>query len=1023
MNGENSSVFRRSSSLKESPATSSGTPRSKVVTLRIHRTILVGFVFLVIAIMLGLEMRSSWVESRVLAAIGRRLTFSLEQGASDAIPYSSTGPYDERLGYSRLPGILTQLKASGFQLESQARESKMYIFLAKLHIRAVYQEKGQAGLEILDRDSNPFYTSRYPLRIYRTFSEIPPIIVSTVLFVENRDILDQNHPYRNPAIDWGRLSRAMLNFGLHKFDHGRHIIGGSTLATQLEKMRHSPGGRTHSVQEKFRQITTASLRAYRGGPETLTEQQRIVLDYINSIPMAATPTEGEITGLGDGLRSWYGADFSRINLLLNSPEEPLDEEQQKQRAEAYREVLSLLLALRAPSQYLIREDAALAKQTDRYLTLLCKQGIISERLRNLALAEHPPLRPASADIQRAQFVDNKAPDTVRAALLPLLGLKDTYALDRLDLTVGTTIDNRVEQQVKDFLVGLKDPEEVRKIGLQQYQLLSSGDPKAMIYSFLLFEREAGGNVLRVQTDDYDQPLNINQGTKLQLGSTAKLRTLINYLEIVEQLHDQYRAMPPDEFSTINVEPEDHITAWAINYLSTTNEKSLVSMLQAALDRTYSGSTAEGFFTAGGLQSFGNFESFENDWTPTVRQAFEQSVNLAFIRLMRDIEQYYLARIPGASLVREGTASYAVRNAFLMRFADEEGSTFLRTFYEKYYGQSGDRSLETLVRGIHPTAQRLAVIYRSVRPQAELDEFTEFLQTHLPAASLSPNTVQTLYTAYAPDKYSLGDRGYMAHAHPLEIWLLSYREQHPGATLSEVIAHSANQRQEVYSWLLKSRYKSAQDRRIKTILEEEAFKKIWLAWKRQGYPFDYLVPSYATAIGVSGDTPAALAELMGIILNGGMRYPNVTIRNLRFAQNTPVEAQLRRQPTVGLRVLSPEIASLVRQELIEVVEKGTARRAQGGIRLRDGTVIPVGGKTGTGDNQFKVFGRGGAPIGSHAVNRTAAFAFLIGDRFYGTVLAFVPGKSADDYEFTSSLAVQIFKDLEPTIIQLLERKEE
>jgi hypothetical protein len=36
--------------------------------------------------------------------------------------------------------------------------------------------------------------------------------------------------------------------------------------------------------------------------------------------------------------------------------------------------------------------------------------------------------------------------------------------------------------------------------------------------------------------------------------------------------------------------------------------------------------------------------------------------------------------------------------------------------------------------------------------------------------------------------------------------------------------------------------------------------------------------------------------------------------------------LRREPAIGQRVLSPEIAALVRQELIGVVEKGTARRA-------------------------------------------------------------------------------------------------
>jgi membrane peptidoglycan carboxypeptidase len=294
---------------------------------------------------------------------------------------------------------------------------------------------------------------------------------------------------------------------------------------------------------------------------------------------------------------------------------------------------------------------------------------------------------------------------------------------------------------------------------------------------------------------------------------------------------------------------------------------------------------------------------------------------------------------------------------------------------------------------------------------------------MPATSLPTINCEALYLEYGPGKFSLTDLGYLAHVHPLEIWLLNYREKRAHATFSEVIANSANQRQEVYSWLFHTGHKSAQDRRIRMVLEENAFKEIWLAWKRQGYPFESLVPSYATAIGVSGDTPAALAELMGIILNGGIRYPNVTVRDLRFAQNTPVETVLRRKPTVGQRVLSPEIASVVHQELIEVVEKGTARRAQGGIKLGDGTVVPVGGKTGTGDNQFKVFGQGGYPISSHAVNRTAAFAFLVGDRFYGTVLAFVPGKSAENYEFTSSLAVQIFKDLEPSIKKLMERDEE
>lgn len=83
-------------------------------------------------------------------------------------------------------------------------------------------------------------------------------------------------------------------------------------------------------------------------------------------------------------------------------------------------------------------------------------------------------------------------------------------------------------------------------------------------------------------------------------------------------------------------------------------------------------------------------------------------------------------------------------------------------------------------------------------------------------------------------------------------------------------------------------------------------------------------------------------------------------------------------------------------------------------------MPLGGKTGTGDNRIKTFTSGGRLVGSRVANRTAVFAFVIGDRFFGTVIVFVPGDAARNYEFTSSLPVQIFKDLEPTLRLLLER---
>ncbi len=76
------------------------------------------------------------------------------------------------------------------------------------------------------------------------------------------------------------------------------------------------------------------------------------------------------------------------------------------------------------------------------------------------------------------------------------------------------------------------------------------------------------------------------------------------------------------------------------------------------------------------------------------------------------------------------------------------------------------------------------------------------------------------------------------------------------------------------------------------------------------------------------------------------------------------------------------------------------------------MVPVGGKTGTGDNRLESFSAHGSVIGSKVTSRTATFVFMIGDRYYGTILAFVPGPKAASYGFTSALAVQIFKDLIP-----------
>src|SRR6185503_11431726 len=110
--------------------------------------------------------------------------------------------------------------------------------------------------------------------------------------------------------------------------------GGSTLATQIEKFRHSPEGITSSPREKLRQMLSASVRAYHGSELTLAARRTIVVDYINGVPLTAVPGGGEVIGLGDGLAAWYGASFDDVNRWL-APPIVLDDENREQIARAY----------------------------------------------------------------------------------------------------------------------------------------------------------------------------------------------------------------------------------------------------------------------------------------------------------------------------------------------------------------------------------------------------------------------------------------------------------------------------------------------------------------------------------------------------------------------------------------------------------------------------------------------------------------------------------------------------------------
>jgi hypothetical protein len=80
---------------------------------------------------------------------------------------------------------------------------------------------------------------------------------------------------------------------------------------------------------------------------------------------------------------------------------------------------------------------------------------------------------------------------------------------------------------------------------------------------------------------------------------------------------------------------------------------------------------------------------------------------------------------------------------------------------------------------------------------------------------------------------------------------------------------------------------------------------------------------------------------------------------------------------------------------------------------------MGGKTGTGDNRIEAIGSGGRILSSKSINRTATFVFYIGDHHFGTLTAYVPGRSAENFKFTSALPVQVLKGMAPILMPYLQ----
>lgn len=964
------------------------------------------------------ESRQSRVQAAIFHHIAAEATAEVAAGPASAARYPTHGPLDERRGYTALPALVRQLEAEeGMVVTAQARQSARFMELADRGLYPPYVEKAQAGLTLLDSSGRTLYTQRYPRLAFARFEDVPEVVVSALLFLENRELLQPAGPTQSPVLEWDRLAYALGMWTLDKVGIERDVPGGSTLSTQLVKFQHSPAGLTGGADEKLRQLLSASLRVYQAGHNTEQARRDIALAYINGVPLSSTHGWGEVYGLGDGLWAWYGADVAQVMAALRDPEADLAEA-----GRAYRMVLSLFLAQRSPSRLLRGDAAALHARTTEVIGWLEAYGAVTPALADAARgAEVVLLKSAPAPL-RPSFVESKGVDAMRGHLRRILGVPDMYALDRLDLTATTTLDSRAQGEVRRTLLSLSDPEVVRERKLYGEQLFGADDPlKEVIYSFTLYERRGHENLLRVQVDTQDKPMNLNEGAKLDLGSTAKLRTLVTYLEAIAGMHSAWSGLSRAQLRALELEPGDRLAEWTRTRLIRAPGMSLDALLDAAMKRRFSASPYERFFTGGGAHVFHNFKPEDNGRVMSVEDALRRSVNLVFVRMMEELVRHYRYDAVDPSILED--IYHPEREAYLNRFVQKEGAEYLNRFYNRYAGREPEAIWERLVHGRKMGPLALAVAYRSVWPVGEASDFVgrarHALSEHAGAEEVDDARLLELYEAHPIERFSLRDRAYLAGVHPLELWVAGALVVQPRPSLEVLQAQGeAGLYVEVYDWLLKRPRTRMQNSRIRIMLEEDAFARILDQWWQVGYPFETVMPSLATALGASGDRPAALAELMGIVSAGGSRYPTRRFEAVSAAVGTPYAVELEgRDARGGEQAMTPEVARVVRGALETVVARGTAARAG---RAWEGVAV-LGGKTGTGDHRREVYVKG-RKVAEVPVSRTATFAFMLGARHYGVMTVYVDGEVSGDFTFTSALATELVGQLRPALAPLLGEQE-
>ena len=121
-------------------------------------------------------------------------------------PLSPIRPSRHKAGLCKLPAITPSLEAHQFQIVRQAQWSPRLDWFVDNGGYALYTPKLRTGLQIYHRNGETLFAAAYPQRVYSDFNVCLPLVASSLLFIEDRNLLDTQYPLHDPAVAWAASS-------------------------------------------------------------------------------------------------------------------------------------------------------------------------------------------------------------------------------------------------------------------------------------------------------------------------------------------------------------------------------------------------------------------------------------------------------------------------------------------------------------------------------------------------------------------------------------------------------------------------------------------------------------------------------------------------------------------------------------------------------------------------------------------------------------------------------------------------